>query len=401
MPAYRYVAKKGPQELIEGILEADTRANVLTQLVNRGYTPVEVTEASGSSDSAAVSRVKVPVRELNHVTRQLASLVRSQVPILRALRVIGDQTSHPKIRAVIRKIEEDVRQGNTVAQAMGRYPRVFPPLYTSLVHSGEIGGMLEEVLDRLVQQADREEALMGKVRSALIYPFFVAGVGILTVLFLLSFVMPRIVRLFDNFEGVLPLPTRILLTLSDWVCNPSFWGILGGAVFCFFVGLRILGERGYLVRDRLILKLPLIGPMIKQVELARFARSFGLLLDHGIPILHATEIAVPVVGHRVIRMQLSRLSGGLKDGQLLSACLKGMPVATPFLVNTVAVGEESGKVGEALMEVAGFYEKEADRTLGTLATLLEPTVILLVGAIVGFIVMAVLLPIFELSSIVR
>ncbi len=405
MPTFKYLAKKGPSEVIEGLLEAESRANVLNQLIGQGYTPVQVFESSEEGQRIVavegIRKVRIRSAELNRFTRQLCSLIRSQVPILRALRVIQDQTSHPRLKKIVLAIEEDIRQGQTLSTALEKYPNIFSSLYVSLIRSGEVGGMLDTVLDRLSLQADREEALEGKIKSALLYPAFVGAVGLGTVLFLLAFVMPRLVKLFANFGSQLPLPTKILLALARWMSNPVFWVLAALVAMGLFSLLRILGERGLLVLDKFLLKLPLIGPMIRQLELARFARSFGLLLDHGVPILRATEISVPVVKHRLIRAQLNELSAQLKDGNQLSSCLKALPVATPFLVNTVAVGEESGKVGEALMEVANFYEREVDRLLGIVATLLEPIMILLVGGIVGFIVMAVLLPVFELSSIIR
>ena len=294
-----------------------------------------------------------------------------------------------------------MRQGDTLSSALSKFPTVFPPLTVNLIHSGEVSGALDPVLARLAAQAEREEMLRAKVRSALTYPMFVGVVGCLTVVFLMTFVMPRFADLLSGFGDRLPVPTRVLLTAVEWMSSGWFWATVLGVVVIAALVWRGLGTHGRLALDQLTLRLPLLGPLIQQLEVARFARAFGLLVDHGVPILRAIDVALPVVHHQVIRSQLQHLSEGLRQGSSLSQCLKPLAVATPFLINTIAVGEESGAVGQALTEVANYYEQEAERLLQTMATLLEPVFVVGVGVIVGFIVMAVLLPIFEMGSVMR
>ncbi len=411
MPTFAYVAKRGPHETIEGLFEADTRTHVLSYLADRGYTPVRVQEAprpqragaSGSrpASAAAPSQGRVPVRHLNQFTRQFASLARSQVPLLRALAILKEQTSHHKLQRILEGIQEDIRQGETLSEALAQYPRVFSKLYVSLTRAGEMAGVLDQVLERLAALADRDDALRAKMRAALVYPLFVGLVGIGTVIFLLTFVMPRLLTLFAGFGGRLPLPTRLLLALSAGCQQGWVWGALALVIVAVAAAVRLQGERLGGVMDRLTLHMPLLGGFVRKLELARFARSFGMLLSHGVPIMQATEVAVPVVRHRVIRQELATALATLKDGNSLTACLKGVSVSTPFVVQTIAVGEEGGKVAEALEEIANLYERDVEQLLQMMAALLEPVMILGVGAVVGFIVMAVLLPIFELNVIVR
>ena len=407
MPTFHYTAKRGPSEIVEGVLEAESRGGVLSHLTALGYIPVRVSEgaqaAAGAAlqRGAAISRRRVPASVLTTFTRQFASLVRSQVPLLRTLQILRDQVRHPYFRHVLQGIGEEVRQGQTLSSALAKFPEVFPPLYTNLVNSGEISGALDVILERLAEQAERDEAMRAKVRAAFTYPAFVAVVGCGTVIFLMTFVMPRLSQLLGGLGARLPLPTRLLLTISGWMSSLWFWaGAAGGAVALALIW-KCCGERGRLVRDRLLLRLPVVGPLVQEVEVARFARSFGLLLGQGVSVLKAVEVAVPVITHRVIRAELSRLPDGLRQGSPLSACLQQASVSTPFLINTVAVGEESGRVGEALAEVAAFYERNAERSMQTIASFLEPTLIVVIGLAVGFIVMAVLLPIFEMSSLGR
>ncbi len=407
MPTFRYTAKRGPDRLIEGVVEADSRSGAITQLAQSGYVPIRIIE-QGSADARPVERPTVgPAPKLPRVraahltifTRQFASLVRSAVPLLRSLRILEDQATHHDFRYVLHAVAEEVRQGETLSSAFHQFPTVFSPLYVNLIHSGEISGALDAVLERLAEQLEQEEAMRVRIRMALTYPGFVAVVGAATVVFLMTFVMPRLSRLLMGLGERLPLPTQILLAVSGWMSTWWCWAVLGGIVTALFLLWRALGERGRLLADRLLLRLPLVGPLIQQVEIARFARAFGLQITHGIAILQAIEVAIQVSTHRQIHAELSRLPEGLRQGTSLSACLQGSAIGTPFLVNTVIVGEENGKVGDALTEVAAYYERDSERLLQMAATLVEPMLIVGVGVIVGFIVLAVLLPIFEMSSI--
>ena len=402
MPTFHYTAKRGPSDVVEGIVEAENRTGVLAYLTELGYVPVRVREEAAAAavrQRKAVRRSRVSVGHLTVFTRQFASLVRSQVPLLRTLQILEEQAKHPYLRRVLSDLAEGVLQGQTLSAGLGKFPDVFSPLYVSLINSGEIGGALDIVLERLAEQAERDEALRAKIRAAFTYPLFVAAVGCCTVVFLMAFVMPRLSQLLMGLGERLPLPTRALLRLAAAMSSGWFWGVAAAGACGLALLWRAAGERGRLARDRFLLRLPAIGTLVQEVELARFARSFGLLIHHGISVLRAMEVAIPVVKHRVIRSELGRIPEGLRQGNALSACLKPLAVSNPFLINTVAVGEESGKVGEAMAEIATYYERNTERRLQTMATLLEPMLIVVVGLIVGFIVIAVLLPIFEMSTI--
>ncbi len=406
MPTFHYIAKRGPRETVEGTIEAEHRNGALSQLAALGYVPVRVQEAGDETAPATQKRPpraarpgRVPVAHLTTFTRQFASLIRSYVPLLHALRILEEQTKHPALRHILRHMADEVRQGQTLSSALAQFPHVFSSLYITLIRSGEISGAMDAVLERLSDQMERDEAMRVKIRMAFTYPAFVSVVGVGTVVFLMAFVMPRLSRLLIGLGERLPAPTRWLLAVSGWMSQGWFWALLAAAVAALALLWKGMGPRGRWLVDRLLLRVPLLGSLIEQSEVARFARSFGLQITHGISILQAIEVAVEVVGHRAIRSEFQRLSEGLRQGNTLSSCLKQLPVASPFLVNTIAVGEEAGKVGEALTEVATYYERDTERLLQTMATLLEPMLILGVGLIVGFIVMAVLLPIFEMSAV--
>jgi type II secretory pathway component PulF len=405
MPKFRYTAKRSPQDVVEGVVEAEDRNRVLAYLAQAGYVPVRVSEETLQDGRRAERRApagrirRVPAAHLVTFTRQFASLSRSAVPLLRSLQILESQARHPAFRAVLHGVGEAVRQGETLSSGLAKFPKVFPPLYVNLVRSGELSGALDAVLERLAEQQEQDEAMRMRIRMALTYPAFVAVVGCATVVFLMTFVMPRLSRLLTGLGDRLPLPTAALLALSDGMSHWWFWALLAGGATALALLWNGMGERGRLAVDRAILRVPIVGSLITQIELARIARSLGLQLSHGIPILQAIEVAIQVSRHRVIRAEMQRLPEGLRQGGTLSACLAGLSIATPFLVNALAVGEESGRVGEALTEVAAYYERESERLLQTLATLIEPLLIVVVGLVVGFIVMAVLLPIFEMSAV--
>jgi len=405
MPTFHYTAKHGPSEVVQGTIEAENRNGVLNHLAARGYVPVRIREqieaeprpVARSPKPARLGRI--PLAHFTVFTRQFASLVRSYVPMLRILKILEEQTKHPSLRHVLHELAEHVRQGHALSSAMATFPQVFSPLYVHLIHSGETSGALDAVLDRLAQQAELDEAMRMKVRAAFVYPLFVGAVAIVTVVFLMTFVIPRLSRLLTGLGERLPLPTRLLLTLAGWMSGSWFWGSVLVGSLALVVWWKGMGRAQRLVLDRWLLRVPLFGQLVQQGELARFARSLGLQLAHGIPILQAIEVAIQVANHRFIRTELSRLPEGLRQGVTLSSGLRELRISTPLLVNAVAVGEETGRVGDALTEVATYYERETERLLQQMATLLEPMLVLTVGLVVGFIVMAVLLPIFEMSAI--
>lgn len=405
MPTFKYTAKKGPKDTVAGVLEASGRAEVLAYLATLGYTPVRIEEADGAIVSSvmalpALRKGRVPVRHVNVFTRQFASLVRSQMPMLRALGIMAEQTTHPALRRVLEAVANEIKQGRTLSEALEQHPAVFSNLYINLVRSGEVGGMLDTVLDRLAAKAEQDEAMRSKIRAAMAYPLFVGVVGAGTVVFLLTFVMPKLLTLLSRYER-LPLPTRLLLATTHALTQWWVWAFAAVAIFAVALLWKFKAPLLRTWIDSWNLRIPVVGPLLRQLELARFARSFSLLMEHGVSVLKAVDVALPVVRHQLIRRELSRVPEGLKQGRSLASCLRPLPTMTPYVINTISVGEESGKVGEAFAEVANFYEREAEGLLHTAAALMEPAMVLGVGLIVGWIVIAILLPIFELSSIAR
>jgi general secretion pathway protein F len=308
---------------------------------------------------------------------------------------------NPRLQEVLADLASQIRDGRSLSDALAIYPRVFSPLYVSMVRSGEVGGMLGEVLARLADFAEKEEELHVKMRSALAYPILILLVGMGTIAVLLMFVVPKLVLLFQEVGQILPLPTRVLIGLSQWFV--SYWwlvvSIAGLGVFLVRRGGLSQGAR--LAIDRIKLRLPVCGSLIKKVEIARFARSLATLLSHGVPILQGMQVVVQATGNELLRGEFQQIGEQLKGGDSLSQGMRRGRIFPALVTHMVAVGEEAGSLDRSLFKIADTYEREADRAMKLMTSLVEPVMILIMGSLVGFIVIAMLLPIFEIDLLAR
>ena len=402
MPKFTYRAKGGPNEVLQGMIEAESQEAVLRELDRLGYFPLSIEEAKASSSSSIPFPIgsKIPSRDITLFTRQLADLLGSGVSLARSLDLLSRQTENRSLRAVIGDIQRFVRDGGTFSQGLARHPKIFSSLYTGLVEAGEAGGALEGVLGRLADFGEKEEETKTKVVQALAYPLLICAVGILTVVFLLIFVIPRIAGLFSDLRTALPLPTRILLTFSRLLS--SFWWLMLAALAGLFFFFKRLGKAplGSVALDRFKLEVPLFGDLIRKSEIARFGRTLGTLVGNGVPVLRAIEIVSKTVGNKVIQQEVDRTWREVREGLSLAESLSHGNHFPPFVTNMIAVGEESGALERSLFKVADAFEREVDRTTKQITTFLEPVMILTVAVLVGFIVVSMLLPIFQLQGIV-
>ncbi|HTL47656.1 MAG TPA: type II secretion system F family protein [Verrucomicrobiae bacterium] len=403
MPQFRFLAKVNPTQTVEDVLEMESREAVLQYLSKMGYTPLKVIQIQSAAPAAGkISGRAVSFHHLQSFTRQFASLIRSQTPVLRALRVLEEQAESPRLKAILNAVLDNMeRNGATLSEALRCFPETFPADYVNLINAGELGGAIEEILDKLAEKMDREAALRSKLQSAVVYPAFVGVMGAVTVVVLLVFVMPRILVMLKRLHVELPWPTRALIALTHILTHPFFWaGAAALAILGIIVWKGLSSQAGELF-DKLLLRVPVAGRVALYTEMVRFCRSLGLLMDHGVLIIQALEASIAVVGNRWIRSQLETLPKMVREGHLLTEGMKKLPLASPYLLQTLKVGEEGGRMPEGLLEAANFLEREAVSRMQVLASLLEPVMILAVGAVVGFIVMATMLPIFEISSSIR
>jgi len=401
MARFIYKAKNGPEKTVEGEIEAQSRFEAVARIDAMGYSPVWVREKGSDKRSGWGRRVKA--REVTVFTQQLSSLTKSGVPILKALATIADQTENTEFAKIIKDMEGTIRDGSMLSEAMMKYPALFPELYINMVRSGESGGVLDTILMRLAESREKEEEVRRKVQSAVAYPVLVIVVGIATVLFLLIFFLPRVADIFKDYGyDKLPLPTKMIIGLSDAVAGSWYWVFLVLGLLWAVFRRMAAQEKGRTMIDRIKLRTPLMGKFIKQSEIARFARTLSLLIQTGIPIEKALTLSGSVLRNSILREEVEEIrKQTVMNGMSVSTGLKKAAYFPAFVANMAAVGEEGGKLDESMMEIASFYEKEVEQQSRLASSLLEPVLILIVGLVVGFIVAAMLLPIFELSTIIR
>jgi type II secretory pathway component PulF len=404
MPVYLYKAKDGPGRVVTGTLKEDSRPAVIARLGAMGYSPVSIEEqAAGASVAPGRWRfVRRPgKRDVTVFTRQLASLLKAGVPILRSLSTIREQSENPVFARVVDDLEARIQDGGMLSDALERHPRLFSSLYVNMIKAGEWGGVLDGVLSRLAVVREEEEETRRKVQAAVAYPVLILTVGLVTVFVLLAFFLPRVLALFQNVQ-TLPLPTRILMGVSRFFSETWPWLLAALAVLAL-TARRLLGiEKGRMRFDRFKLRIPVLRHFIVYAELSRFCRTLALLLNAGVNIDKALELSMATVQNRVLRQDLDQARRDtIQQGLPFSGGLRRSVWIPVYVGNMAVVGEEGGHLDEALQEVSSFYEKELDLRMRLMTSLLEPLLILGIGVLVGFIVAAMLLPIFNLSSTLR
>jgi len=320
--------------------------------------------------------------------------------LLRSLHTLVTQTENPKMGDVIQQIERDVRRGGTLAEALTEHPKVFPALYSSMVRAGETGGNLEDVLMRLATLGEKESQLRGKVVTAMIYPCFLLFAGFTAVFILLSFVFPTLIEFFNEYGEVLPLPTRILMGICGFMKSYWVFVLLGIILSVVAVQRYAHSDAGKEKFDLFVLGLPLFGKVVLRVEVSKFARTLGTLTDNGIPILNALKITKDTLANTVIGEEVESVRLCVTDGESLSDALNRTEHFPLMMVNMMAVGEQGGRLGEAAKRVADVYDDEVERALVAMTSMLEPVLILVMGVFVGFLVISMLLPIFDMSTMI-
>ncbi|HNZ47903.1 MAG TPA: type II secretion system F family protein [Candidatus Hydrogenedentes bacterium] len=400
MPRYEYEVKKGPGEVVNGVLEAENKRAAVARLREMGYFPIRVDEQveEESKDTLREAMKRIRVKDRNIFLRQLANLSESGMMITRALRTLVDQTENPKLARIVDRIRDDVQKGASLADAMEKHPQVFPSMYCSLIRAGETGGMLEEVLWRICAFGEQEEELRGKAVSAMIYPTFLLIVGSAAIFILISFVFPKFITIFEDFNAQLPLPTVIVMKICDFM-GTWWWAVLLGIVGTVVLLIRYYRtEPGKRKFDGWALKIPAVNTLIIKYEMAKFSRTLGTLLDNGVPVLTSLKITADTMSNLLVRDRVAELHNGVTEGESLSETMREGPLFPPMVVSMFAVGEESGRIGDVARRIADAYDLEVDRAVKALTALFEPLLIVIMGVVIGFLVIAMLLPMLTLSS---
>ncbi len=403
MPTFRYKAYSATGSSVAGTVEAESERQAVAQLKGKGLLPREVVEEGGAKDRSGTFSFRrgVSTDELSLFTRRLATLVASSVPLFEAMGSLCEQEESGLLRQTLVRVKERIAEGAALSRALAAEPDIFGESYVSMVAAGEAGGALDAVLERLADFLEEQEQVRSKVTSALIYPLLMVVVGGGVMLFLLTVVIPRIVTIFEDSKAALPLITVILIKVSHFF--QGYWWIPLSLAIASVPLYRTAMKRDdmRLKRDSLLLRLPLAGGMVQRLILSRFARVLGLLLSSGVPIMRALEITGEVMVNRVYRTFLRGVMDDVAQGGSLSASLKKSPLFPPLLVHLTGVGEKSGNLEEMLVKAGVAYEREFTARLTRLMGLMEPLMVLAMGLAVGIVVLAVLLPIFELNQLIK
>jgi general secretion pathway protein F len=405
VPTFTYRAADRQGQTIEGVMEAADARGVVERLQRDAYFPIKVA-AQGERRSAlglgwpALGGGRISRRDVLTFTHQLGTLVEAGLPLDRALVILEELAPNPRLRAITTDLLTGIRGGSSLAEAMAKHqPRPFSRLAVNMVRAGEKGGVLEATLKRLAELLEETQEFKETLVSALIYPILLTAAGGAAVVFLLTFVIPRFVDIFKDLGQSLPLPTQILLMVSGTI--QQYWWLFAAAVFVIVVSIRMAlqSESGRLNWDRLALRLPLLGEVVLKTETARFARIFGTLLKSGVPVLTALGVVRELSGNLVLGRAIDRVSDGVRRGAGIAGPLKESHAFPAMAVHIVRVGEETGRLEEMLLKLAFDLESEVRRLVKRLMGLLEPSIILIMGLVVGFIVVALLMAIFSITEV--
>lgn len=407
MPVYDYTALDAKGKKASGIINAESGSAARQELRTSKIFPIsieEVQDMAGKQDQQVLSvgRIFNRVRpsEIAMMTRQLATLVGAGLPLVSAINTVIPQTGSGVFKKMLSQIKEAIVEGKSFSDALSAYPEIFPPLYTNMIQAGETSGTLEIVLDRLAEIAERQQALNSRIKAAMAYPIFMTVLGTAILFALLTYIVPSITAVFQDMNQVLPLPTRILIATSDFL-KASWWMLtLAGVAAIFAIRKMINTPRGRILADRTILHLPGIGLLVKKMAVIRVTRTLGSLLENGVPMLPALEIVKNVAGNILIAKAIDDASDKVEKGQGLSVSLEESHIFPDLPIQMILVGEQSSQLEPMLNKVAEVFENEVESTIMSLTSLLQPIMLLIMGTVVLFIILSILLPIFEMNQLV-
>lgn len=398
---YAYRVRDAAGGIVQGTMEAEHRNSVIESLLRQHYTILEIRE---DKDREAAQKnaldftlfESVKINDLSLFTRQLSTMIGAGLPIMRSFQILEEQTKNNLLRRIAGQVKEDLEGGLSLNEAMGRHPKAFSPMYVSMVKAGETGGSLDTVLQRLADTLERDREINSKVKSASVYPILVMSVAVLVVIFILMFVMPTFVESFSAAGTELPAFTQFFLNISYFLKDYFLLLLLG--LIVLVVALKAWGRtpNGRLFFDNLYLKMPIVGKAVNRVAVSRFTRILGTLIRSGVPILQALEVLQGVVGNRVIGDAIGRARESIREGQSIAAPLAATGVFEPMVPQMIAIGEETGALDDMLERMSVFYDNEVTFAVDAMLKSLEPVMIIFVAGIIGMIIVATYLPVFNI-----
>ncbi len=407
MPVYEYTALDRAGKNISGIIDADSTVAARQKLRASGKYPVQVKEASSKAKAEPTASFSFPTifnrvtaDDIHALTRQLATLLNAGIPLVGALDALMEQTTSPPLKRIIAQVKESVNEGNSLTASLSKHPKLFSNIYINMVRAGEASGSLDVVLDRLADFGEHQQALKGRFQAALVYPLFMAIVGSGVLFFLLSFVVPNLTRIFTEMKQVLPLPTTILIWFSGFM--RLYWWIIVAIIVAIIVGIKeaIKKPKGRYIWDTLKLRSPVIGQINRKIALSRFGRTLGSLLQSSVPLITSLQIVRNIVNNVLIGDVIEEAIEDIQAGKSLNIALSKSVWFPPVFRQMISVGEQSGDLEGMLHKIADAYEREVETRITGMTALIEPIMILLMAVVVGFIVISILLPIFEMNQMV-
>jgi type IV pilus assembly protein PilC len=398
---YEYKGRDLAGKLVSGTLVADNQQLVVTRLKEMGYTPVEIGVKKGGMRREISLGGRVKLKDLAVMSRQFSTMVNAGLPILRSLSILETQTPNKKLRKTIGDVRMDIEGGSSLSAALAKHPKVYSKLYVAMVKSGETGGVLDQVLIRLADSIEREVSLRHRIRSAMTYPIVVLGFVMLILTAMLLFIVPQFKGIYATLGGELPVPTKILLTVSD-VLKTKFLIVAAIVAMVVFVIRRFKRtDRGQYLWDRMKLKIPIFGPLFQKSALARFARVLGVLNRSGVPILQSLDVVSETVNNSLMSAAILDVQAAVKQGESLTKPLAKHAIFPSMVVQMLAVGEETGALDTMLEKTAAFYDDEVTAAVDSLTSIIEPLMIFVVGGAVGLCVIALYLPMFNIINLIK
>jgi len=402
--SYTYRVRTREGRVVEGKMDAAGEGAVANRLRSQGLIPVEISKDAKISGKTEIHILpqRVKLKDLAIFSRQFATMINSGLSLLRTLNILAEQTENPLLAKTISSLREDVERGSSLSAAMSKHPKAFTPLFVSMVKAGETGGQLDTVLMRVADNFEADYKLRQKVKSAMTYPVVVAGIAVILLTVMLLFIVPTFAGMFTSLGGELPLPTKILMTLSEkarflvpLLIVVSVVGRIG------YKKGRLANEEFRLRTDRLKLKVPIFGQLFQKVAVSRFTRTLGLLLRAGVPVLQALDIVAESTGNQVLARAAASVKESVRSGESMSSPLAKHEVFPPMVVQMIAVGEDTGALDAMLDKISDFYDQEVESTTEALTSLIEPLMIAVLGGIVGAMVIALYMPMFKIFDLIK
>jgi len=398
---FTYKARSSAGKLVTGRVEAENRNKAIALLRERRLFVVEINELLSGGNSFNLKKIfqqKVGTRELAIMCRQFATMTQAGVPILQSLSILSQQCDNKTLKETVKKVIGNLEGGMSLAESLKAFPEVFPQIFVSMVEAGEVGGVLDQVLERLAVNFEKEHDLKEKVKSAMIYPAVVVVMAVLAIAAMLIFVVPKFVTMLTDMGAPVPLTTQLIILFSQFLKN--FWYIAFFLVAGILFGYKqaVKTGQGKKIKDRMSLKLPVFGPMNQKIIISRFCRSLSTLLKSGVPVLQSLDVVKNIAENYEVVKSIKEAENSIKKGQSMSLPLQKNWVFPPMVTRMIAIGEETGSIDILLGKIADFYESEVEELVARLSSMLEPVLIIGLGGVVGFIILSIMLPMFSVIN---